>query len=731
MALPVVLILAGCSVCVTQISIVEALRNLVFDTYQRLSPRERGAENPVAIIDIDDESLQKIGQWPWPRSTLAKLSDRLAQGGAVAAGYDILFSEPDRLSPERLVEQLPPSPQRTEIAELLSLAGLKNDALFARSLARLPSVLGFVTTAKAGGTPDRVGVAFGGDDPRVWLPHFIGAVLPIPELATSGAAIGSIVFIPDRDLIVRKVNLLVNVGPDPASGTILPSLDAALLRDAQGASTLIVKSSNASGQQAFGVQSGVTDVRIGALSIPTDRTGAVRIRFARNDPGRRTPAWMLLADDEAEKLFERKTFEGKIILIGSSATALADVRSTPLETVVPGIDIHAELIENILEGVQLSRPDYVGGLEAVVLVCACLAALLFSRRMSPAYSAGGVLVLAAALWVGSFFLFRDAALLVDALVPSSTMIAVFGVSTVSQYRRSVRERKQIRGAFSRYVAPGVVASLEKNPAQLQLGGETRTVSIMFCDARNFTRRSETLDAAGVVHFLNSLHTPLTACVLDSAGTIDKYIGDGLMAFWNAPHDVPDHASKACAAALAMMAKVPQIDRQLAEEAAAEGRPHIPLGIGIGINSGPSFVGNMGSDQRFDYSVVGDAVNVAARFESATKEYGVDIIVSAETAREAPDHLFVKLDGIALKGKSEPVQAFALHGPRPATPDTTFDRFTGRHEAALAALNAGDVAAKASILALADDLHGARYRKLYDLWLERFDITRNDKDRLSS
>ena len=711
--LPLVVVLAGFTLCVHEVSFVSAIRNLVFDTYQRIAPRQRTGESQVKIIDIDDESLAKIGQWPWPRTTLATISQKLAEAGAVAVGYDILFSESDRLSPEEIIRRLPETPERDAISAEFAKNGNPNDEVFAIALAKMPSVLGFISTPqKTGVAPPKIGIAFSGTDPRAWLPHSQGAILPIKVLSYV-VGLGSLVFIPDRDLIVRKVNLLFNVGEDAADGVIVPSLDAALLRDAQGASTMIVKSSDGSGNEAFGTPSGITEIKIGALSIPTDRTGAVRIYFARNDPGRRIPAWKLVSDIDL-----RDELNGKIVLVGSSATALADIRSTPIEAVVPGIDIHAELIENLLEGVQLARPDYSYGLESVVLLIGSLIAFLLSRIARPIFATFGILAISIGLWVASFQAFREAGLLFDPVIPVSTLLAVFGVAILIQYRQTDRAKREIRGAFSRYVSPGVIANLEKNPMQLRLGGETRNVSIMFCDARDFTTRSESLDAAGVVHFLNSLHTPLTAHVLDTSGTIDKYIGDGLMAFWNAPHHVPDHASKSCSAALRMIQSIPEIDARLKEEALAEGRRHVPLAIGIGINTGPSFVGNMGSDQRFDYSVVGDTVNVAARLESATKEYGVDIIVSAETAAEAPDFVFVELEGLSLKGKAAPVQALALHGPKPAGGDAELARFLALHRDALEAVRQRSPDAEALIDKAALHPCAQSYAKLYDLWRAR-------------
>ena len=244
----------------------------------------------------------------------------------------------------------------------------------------------------------------------------------------------------------------------------------------------------------------------------------------------------------------------------------------------------------------------------------------------------------------------------------------------------------MRVAFSRYLAPAIVERLAADPSQLRLGGEQRRVTILFSDVRDFTTRAESLSAEGVVDFLNALHTPLTRAVLNEAGTIDKYIGDGLMAFWNAPLDVADHASRACRAALDMIAQIPEIDRAIAARAAAENRPHVELRIGIGINTGDVFVGNMGSQQRFDYSIVGDPVNVAARLESLTKEFGVAILVADATAQAAQGFRFVDLGEADLKGRSATTRVYALHGAAGGD-DPSFAEFLKLHAAVLAAARA--------------------------------------------
>jgi adenylate cyclase len=307
------------------------------------------------------------------------------------------------------------------------------------------------------------------------------------------------------------------------------------------------------------------------------------------------------------------------------------------------------------------------------------------------------------------FLHRD--LLFDPVIPGVSWVATYLCMTFVVYRQSEQEKRFVRGAFQRYLSPSVVEQLAADPSRLRLGGETRDVSILFSDARNFTARSEALDAEGVVQFLNALHTPLTAAVLAQRGTIDKYIGDGLMAFWNAPLDASDHADLACAAALAMLAAVPDIDAGLRRDAEAAGRPHTPLAIGIGLNTGSAFVGNMGSDQRFDYSVVGDPVNVAARLEAATKEWGVPIIAAETTRLAAKSHIFVELGAISVRGKSEEMQIFALHGRRSGE-DPGFDAFLALHAQALGAIGSGAADTQAKVDAAVQTRDGARYADFY-------------------
>jgi len=360
---------------------------------------------------------------------------------------------------------------------------------------------------------------------------------------------------------------------------------------------------------------------------------------------------------------DEKTAESareKIVLIGTSAASLNDIRATPLSGAVAGVDIHAEVLENILAGALLQRPDFAPALEAVAVVVMCAIAGAIALTLPPLPGAFLALLLIALTFLTSFLGFQTQSLLIDALLPSSFAFLAFSGTALLKYWQVERQKRWVSAAFSRYVAPELVSRLAADPAQLKLGGEIRELTIMFCDVRDFTARAETMSATEVTRFLNRIHTPLSNIILKSGGTIDKFLGDGLMAFWNAPLNVPNHARRAAMAALEMLELCKTLDAALADEAQTAGKTHLPLRIGIGVNTGSVFVGNMGSDQRFDYSIIGDAVNIAARLEVATKTYQTPILLSESTAEHCAGLDIRKVGSLTLKGRTGETAVYSLH-----------------------------------------------------------------------
>ena len=630
--------------------IVQAARLIAFDTYQRLSPQAYDPDLPVRIVDIDETSLAKYGQWPWPRTVMRDLVDRLGEMGAAVVAFDIQFAESDRTSLEQIVRRLPQE-EAGRLADVI-VGKSTNDQEFAAALKRTPSVLATALSGSGGEFSYRpkAGFAIAGDDPRPFIPSFAGGVGNLGILEEAAAGIGSINWIPDRDQVLRRVTLLYRVGD-----TFVPSLFAETLRVAQGASTFLLKASNASGESAFGQRSGLNHVRIGNFEIPTDRDGAIWMKYRHTQPNAFIPAANVMAGTVPPE-----EIAGRIILIGSSAPGLLDLRATPLDEAVAGVEVIAQAIEHVLSGRSLTRPDYSLALEQVVIVVFGILIAIVLAKIS-AWAAGLLGLFAIeSLLVGGWLAYDFFGLLFDPVYPAFALLCLLAAATFYVYRQVEVQRGEVRRAFSRYVAPTVVDELIANPDKLELGGEIRELTLMFCDVRNFTSISERLSATELTRFINELLTPLSDVILRNRGTIDKYMGDAIMAFWNAPLAVPDHAIQACQSAIDMTVRMQELNARWEQEAKAAGRTFREVRIGIGINTGDCCVGNLGSVQRFDYSAIGDQVNVASRFEGLAKVYGVTAIVGELTVAKTPEYPALELDLVRVTGRETPTPIFTFH-----------------------------------------------------------------------
>jgi adenylate cyclase len=642
---------------------VRALRLIAFDNFQRLDPAPYDPNLPIRIVDIDEKSLSVIGQWPWPRTTVRDLLLGLTTKGAAVVAFDVLFAEPDRTSLEAIVKQLPES-EATAITA--AMAGKpSNDAQFAAALKDTPSVLSVALGEGANATlPAKAGFAFGGDDPRPFLLGFNGVSRNLPEFEDAARGIGAFNWVADRDQVVRHVNLMFRLDQ-----SFVPSLAAEALRVAQGASTYVLKASNASGETAFGQSTGLNHIRIGEIEIPTDGAGGVYIKFRQFNKAAYIPAWKVLAGEVPQE-----DIEGRIILVGTSAPGLLDLRATPVEAAVPGVDIHAQVIEHLLAGKFLERPDYAVALEEfVILALGIMLALVLPRVSATASGAIGLLTIGLVL-MGAWAAFRYGNVFLDPSYPALVMGCLTAGITFYTYHTAEAQRTQIRNAFGQYLSPALVEQLAQSPEKLVLGGEEREMTILFSDVRGFTAISESYkdDPQGLTSLMNRLLTPLTNTIVDHKGTIDKYIGDAVMAFWNAPLSVPQHELNACAAALSMIDRLEVLNRERQGEATIAGQPFLPFRIGIGVNTGLCVVGNLGSDLRFNYSVLGDPVNVASRLEGQTKFYSVPIIIGSRTAEKVKEKFAIlELDLIAVKGKTEPDTIYALLGREEMASDIRF------------------------------------------------------------
>ncbi len=680
---------------------VQLLRDLAFDTYQRTKPRQQNPdETLVRVIDIDDESLARHGQWPWPRTVMAELVDRLTAANVGVIGFDVVFAEPDRLSPGRLVKSWPKTPETEQL--LARAAALPdNDKIFAASIAKSRVVAGFFIANEGGRAPAlKAGYGIAGENPLRAVFGGRSAIPSLPEIEAGALGNGALNWFPERDQVVRRMPAVIRVGDQ-----LYPTLFAELLRVGQGASSYKIRSA----QQGAAIEA----IQIGRAAVPTDADGRLVVYFAPRESIVTIPAWKVIAGQ-----FKPEEVEGRIAIVGTSAAGLLDIRATPLDPATPGVEVHAQAIEQVAAGTYLLRPDFSDSVEHLFVVVLCAFVILMVPRIGAAWAGvigfGGAVLAIGLAWMA----FTRFGWLIDPVSPALAIAFVFTITTLVVYFRTERERRQVRSAFGRYLAPALVERLASDPSRLKLGGEMRPMTLLFSDIRGFTTIAEKFDAEGLTAFMNRYLTPMTDVILAHGGTVDKYMGDAIMAFWNAPLDEPDHAKSACAAALAMLGRLERLNAELAEEAKQAGRAHKPIAIGIGLNSAICCVGNMGSQQRFDYSVLGDGVNLAARLEGQTKYYGVRTLIGEETRKLAPEFAALEVDLIRVKGKTVPARIYTLLGRPERAAAPGFQALAREQEAMLAAYRARDWRAASSALERLRAASGDELRALCALYERR-------------
>ena len=513
---------------------LEELRLRSFDLYQNISPRKPTAR-PVVIVDIDEESVSAYGQWPWPRTILADLLTRLYEWRAAAIAFDVVFAEPDRASPREAVKHF----RNLDGAAREALIRLpSNDAIFAEAIGRGKVVVGQSGT-NASNTRSlenypETGFAMVGPDPRPYLVGFPHLLRNLPELEQAAAGRGLFSINPERDGIVRRVPIVMKAG-----NKIVPALTLDLLRVVTGSGAILIRTD----------ELGVRNVAVPGLEFPTDRNGRIWVHFSPHDKSR-----YVSAKDVVEGKVPPETFEGKLVLVGTSAIGLLDVKTTPVNRAMPGVEVHAQLLEAALTNSLLASPSYA-------VVVEMLGALVAGSALSLLAPVASVLALlavatfaAAAFVATSWIAYSRYQMLLDATFPLIAMLSVYMGLVLVGYFREQMDRRRIRSAFAHYLSPTLVERLAQSPQQLVLGGEDRIMTVLFSDMRDFTSIAETYNdnPSGLTTLMNRFLTPLTNAIVARNGTIDKYIGDAVMAFWNAPLDDPAQEGDACHAALDML-----------------------------------------------------------------------------------------------------------------------------------------------------------------------------------
>lgn len=662
---------------------LRSLRYATFDQFQRWHPRPYD-NPPVRIVDIDDESLRRVGQWPWSRDQVARLLAGIEQGQPAAIAVDVMFPERDRTAP---------------VLAAGADATSGPDAELARTLAAGKVVLGFSMTRKraaqvAGADPNDDGLHLKagyfplGGDPAPFLQEFASSVANLPELQQAAAGQGAMTFIPDMDGIVRQVPLVLNL-----DGRLVPSLAAEALRVAAGVSHYTVRSEGDDG--------GVIDVRIGERLIATDAGAQLWVHYARPRAGRYIPAWQVL-----DQSLPADAFKGRIVLVGTSAQGLMDLRFGPLGGIIPGVEIHAQALEQVLSGQHLGRPGWTPAVEWIAMLLGCALVALLAMKRSAAVSSAGFLALAGGTGLAAWTAFVQGGVLLDPLTPMLAMALVFIPTTVMRYLQSERRQRWMKQTFSRYVSPNLVDYLIAHPGALVLEGRRQRCSFVFTDLAGFTRLMETMDPAMAVSLVNRYLDRMIAIAFEHDGTLDRIVGDAVAIMFSAPVEQTDHEQRALRCALQMHA----FSRRYVDDLARQGIAFSETRIGV--HTGEVTVGNFGGEAIFDYRALGDPVNTAARLESVNKHLGTLICVSEATLAGCPGAPARPIGRLRLAGRTGYVMAY-----EPLTEQTGGQTHDGAYQDAFELMRSGSTHALAAFEALAADrpndplvsLHVARLR----------------------
>jgi len=639
--------------------VIDRVENYLYDVRIRLT-MPGGVDERIVIVDIDEASQAELGQWPWPRNTLAAIVDRLFDDYAVRVlGLDVLFAEAEETSAERIIAELAASGIAADPAVRDELDRLRNtldsNYRFTESFIARDVVTGFVfkdfLTANepesTGALPPpliRASELTNVSVPFVTAAGFAGNLSDLQENAVAGGFFDSPII--DADGVFRRAPLVQQY-----RGDLYPSLALAVARAVLGSADVGLGFAQTKDGRLSGIE--LEHFQLGDKSIPVNEQVAVYIPYR----GPQESFAFISAKDVLDGSAAHDVLDGKIVLLGASAAGLLDLRSTPVGQRYIGVEAHANLIAGLLDNKIRQQPAYADGLEFVLLFVIGVLMALVLPKLAPLSALAFVLAIIAAAMAGNLWMWSSLGL----VVPLASLLVYTVLAAMLQitYRFFVEQRnkRHLSHIFGQYIPPSLVEEIDDSGQEISLEGESREMSVLFSDVRGFTTISEGLDAIELTRMMNEFLTPFTRAVQQHRGTIDKYMGDCVMAFWGAPLRDDEHARHALLTAFDMIAAVKTLDEPFSKK----GWPAIRVGVGIA--SGDMNVGNMGSEFRIAYTVMGDTVNLGSRLEGLTKQYGVDIIVNARTAGLVPDFTFRELDLVRVKGKNEPVAIYQPLGQR--------------------------------------------------------------------
>jgi len=604
-------------------------------------------KNKIVIVDIDEKSLDYFGQYPWDRTILASILQKLAEAKVKVIGLDVMFPEEDRTSPDKF-------------AKRFGLEGnfTNNDEVFANVVANTPTILGYTFDFNAKEFVERdtpllpaTFIEQGLTESNDYMITALDVILNIPTIQDNAYSSGFFNNTPDPSGIIRSVPLIIKYDDE-----IFPSLAFEMVRAISGEDTVNIIYN----------QNGISGISYGDKFIPTDRYGRLYVNF-------RGPSFTfkyISAVDVYQGQFDKKELEDAIVLIGTSAAGLLDIRATPFDNIYPGVEVHASVIDNILTGDFLFKPAWIEGFD-IVLILTIVFTITILFNILPA---NFVLFILPFIVTGVFYLiyysmFQEG-IMINTLFPFLSILLTTIILTIVNLFFEQKQKKLIKSKFAAKVSPAVMEDLIKNGNTDVMVGHEREITVMFSDVRNFTNISESMpNAKTLIEFLNEYMNPMTEIIIKYGGTVDKFIGDAIMAYWNAPIDVENHPDKAVSATIEQLhaciplnARIKKDPRFVNTVKMAESMGKEPIEIGLGLNTGVAVVGEMGSKGRSDYTVIGDPINLGARLESLCKYYNSKCNISNFTKERLDEnkYIFRFLDLVTVKGKSEPIEIWQIH-----------------------------------------------------------------------
>ena len=623
-------ITVGVGLRIFDVDPLKILRLKTFDYYQKIQPRDV-TSNHFIIVEVTEQDLKRFGQWPWSRSLIAEIHSKLIVQNVNTIQYNILFSEPDRLNPKSFTDNYKINAEiKNELMKLPS-----NDQYLSQFFSVEGSKAVLMYSIKYSPTDGRVkkpNMMFKGSDPTPWLYNFLGIVTNLPQFLDSAKGVGANIMIPSIDGTVRSQPLLINTDQGIIPAQVLETLRVAM---------------NGRAYKIITGQDGIKEIYLTReIVIRPDANAMININYA--DPN------MIKTISVSELLDGTMDFTNKIVIVGLNAAGLSTLKDTPLG-LMTDMQISAQAMDTMATHSSLYRDSNTNLLEIIGTTILLIAFLILVPRLNVFWTAGLLFSVLGGIAYGGWYMYSTRYWLVDVSWPILILVLTWTHLTFNNFAIQSRLRQQIKKQFEHYLAPDMVAKLQKDPGLLKLGGEKRNMTFLFSDIRGFTPISEKYkgNPEGLTRLINRFLTRMTDVIIANGGTIDKFMGDCIMAFWNAPITNKNHATLAVKSAIEMQKELKILNKELKKE-------KLPaINIGIGINTGEALVGNMGSEQRFDYSVIGDDVNLASRLESSSKELGNTLVVGHNTKTQTKGFKYKSLGQIKVKGKSQKIKVYTI------------------------------------------------------------------------